>query len=158
MRYLLLVISFLAVSCSDFEAKKYNKASIVGSQFLNQEMNFQETYPKFIALLQLKNPALLEKLIIVDGVKVIDGELLEKINLEQSNLIEKLKSISAEIKVLYTYKRVLNGLTIVAPIEFADQIERISGILSVYPVITGLSLCVENVISTGRIGHKVEFG
>lgn len=129
MKYLLLMVSFFILSFSD-EGAQFNKQSIVGQQFLDQELNFQETYPKFIALLQLKEPALLEKLVVVDGEKTIDKDLLERINKEQEQLIEKLKNISPDIEVLYTYKRVMNGLTIVAPIKVAGDIEKISGILS----------------------------
>ncbi len=129
MKYLFLVVALFLVSCSGKESQE-TKQSIVGSQFLNQELSFQETYPKFIAMLQLKEPALLEKLIEVDGKMIIDKDLLERINKEQEQLIEKLNGISSEIQVLYTYKRVMNGLTIVAPIEVAGDIERISGVLS----------------------------
>jgi len=129
MKYLLLFVLLLSIGCSEHNENS-NKQSIVGSQFLTQELNFQQTYPKFIALLQLKEPALLEQLIVVDGKKTIDTDLLERINKEQEELIEKLKAISADIEVLYTYKKVMNGITVIAPMSVSDDIERVNGILS----------------------------
>ncbi len=128
MRVLLTLLLIFMVACS--ESDKTNEKNIVGQQFLDQEMMFSTPYPMFIAILQLKQPALLEDLLDVDGKKVINKELLAKIDQEQKNLVQELKSISPEIRVLYTYKRVMNGLTIVAPMKFSNQISRLSSISS----------------------------
>ena len=83
-------------------------------------MNFADQYPKFIAMLQFKKPALLEKMKVKNGVKVIDRELLQAIDQEHEEMIKKLKSLSEDIEIIYTYKRVMNGLTIIAPLQLTN--------------------------------------
>lgn len=90
----------------------------------------------FVTILRLKNPALLETAKRVDGKLVIDPELLANIEAEQEALIEELKGISSEIRVLIRYKSVLNGIAIWAP---GDTLEKITSI--------------PNVTMTERSGH-----
>jgi subtilisin family serine protease len=47
------------------------------------------------------------------------------INVEQEELIAKLGKISSDIKVIYRYKNILNGLFVVVPADKANQIDSI---------------------------------
>ncbi len=121
--WLALVITVL-LGCSEDK-----KPAIVSERF--ESLEFESgSFPKFIALIQLKSPALLEQLIVEEGVQVIDEKLLEKINNEHNQVINDLRSISPDIQVLYSYKRVFNGMAIVAPIESASQIEKLASLRS----------------------------
>ena len=69
---------------------------------------------QFVAIVKLKNPALLEA-----GV---DAKLLEEINKEQDETIAALKALSPDVQIVYRYKMVLNAVAVLAPIELADKI------------------------------------
>jgi minor extracellular serine protease Vpr len=75
-----------------------------------------------VALLKLKSPALFENIKYKDGKEVIDEELKKEIIKEQEETVKKLKELSSDIKVIYSYKFVLNGLTIATPVKFYKQV------------------------------------
>ncbi|MES3038610.1 MAG: S8 family serine peptidase [Bdellovibrionota bacterium] len=78
----------------------------------------------FIALIKLKNPALLTTAKKENGVQKVDSDLATLIDQEQLAFIEDLKLISPDIKVLYRYRLVVNGVTIVAPIKYFESIRQ----------------------------------
>lgn len=82
----------------------------------------------FIGVLKLKNPSLLQAAQKINGKAVIDNSLKTLIIKEQDDAIAALKTLSAEIQVLYRYKMVLNAVAILAPIELQDQIKAIGQI------------------------------
>ncbi|MFN7454573.1 MAG: S8 family serine peptidase [Pseudobdellovibrionaceae bacterium] len=76
----------------------------------------------FIAVVKLEGQPLLESAQRVNGQLQIAPAALAKLELEQKEALVKLKDLSSEIRVLYTYKMVLNGFAIVAPIDLAESI------------------------------------
>lgn len=88
----------------------------------------QQTPTQYVGIVQLSHPALLAEAQTVDGKPVIDEELKKAIIDEQEEVIAKLKEISPEIKIVATYKMVLNAIAFVAPSEVASKIEGIEGV------------------------------
>lgn len=78
-----------------------------------------------LTVLKLKNPALLEASTKKDGKVEIDPELAKAIAEEQEKAIAALKAISSDVQVVYRYKMVLNGLTIVTPKALEEQIRKV---------------------------------
>ncbi|MBC7419993.1 MAG: S8 family serine peptidase [Bdellovibrio sp.] len=102
---------------------------------LKDSQNIISTRPQnssqLIAILKLKNPALLENATMTNGKPVVDAKLLAAILKEQDEFIKALKELSTEIQVIYRYKMVLNGLAILAPIELAEKLKTLGEITSV---------------------------
>jgi len=116
-----LAVVFL-ISCSH---KNNQQANIVGNHFKN--LDFKGEKPKFVALLKLNLPPLLSELKVdKSGRRVVDQGLLTAIQQEQQQTLKQLKRISPDIKVLYTYQRVLNALAIIAPQDKADEISKLN--------------------------------
>lgn len=78
---------------------------------------------EFIALVKLSSPALLTTAQKVEGKTQIDSELAKRIEEEQARTIEDLKGLSPQIRVLFRYRMVLNGIVIVAPINLQDELK-----------------------------------
>ncbi len=117
---LLLSASVLAGCTRSNHAKK----NIVSEHFKN--MDFKGGTPKFVALLQLKNPALLSQMQKDEnGKMVVDESLKQAIIAEQADLKAQLANISPDITILYSYDMVLNALAIVAPQSKADEISEL---------------------------------
>lgn len=117
---LFLTVAVLAACSKDEKKDKLNP-------LLNDSQNIISTRPQnskqFLAIIKLKNPALLENAQKQNGKSVVDQALLKEILKEQEETISALKALSSEIQVLYRYKMVLNGLAVLAPNELADKIK-----------------------------------
>lgn len=89
----------------------------------------------FLAIVKLKNPPLLNSIVVdAAGVRSIDPDAVTALESEQADALASLKALSEDIRVIYTYKKILNGFNIVAPIELQDKIKalvHVSGIESV---------------------------
>ncbi|AUN97029.1 serine protease [Bacteriovorax stolpii] len=120
---LLLSLALLA-SCAP---KNSNQSSLdlIASKYFSMR---QQTPTQYVGIVQLSHPALLAEAQTVDGKPVIDEELKKAILDEQEEVISKLKDISPDIKIVATYKMVLNAVAFVAPSEVAGQIEGIEGV------------------------------
>lgn len=92
--------------------------------------NRPQSYDRLIATLKLPTPALLQGAFKdpVSGQININPTFRDKIEAEQSRAILDLAALSPEIKVLFRYRMVLNGLTIVAPKYLESKILGLSGI------------------------------
>ncbi|MBT3979919.1 MAG: S8 family serine peptidase [Bacteriovoracaceae bacterium] len=85
--------------------------TVVGDIISNRPQNQDQ----FFAILRLKNSALLENPKIESGRTIVDEGLKKEIIKEQEEMIAELKKMSDQIRVVYKYKFVLNGLAVVAP-------------------------------------------
>jgi minor extracellular serine protease Vpr len=107
--------------------------SFLGGEDPNKFTAIFSTRPQnqthFIAIIKLQSPALLTQAKLVNGVNVIDPKANELLNQEQTEFIEALKILSSEIRVLYTYKYVVNGLAILAPIALQEKIKKDSRVV-----------------------------
>lgn len=84
---------------------------------------------QFIAVLKLKNPALLEAADTLNGRAVIDKKLLAEITKEQDETITNLKALSADVQIIFRYKMVLNGIAVLAPIELTEKIKNLGSVV-----------------------------
>lgn len=74
-------------------------------------------------LIELRNPALASTAERnSQNVTEVDAELKKKIESEQALVEAQLQQISKEIRVIFRYKYVLNGLAIAAPVELREKI------------------------------------
>ncbi|MEK6627104.1 MAG: S8 family serine peptidase, partial [Bdellovibrionota bacterium] len=77
----------------------------------------------FIAIIKLKEPALLQSAQKKDGRVIIDEKLLSAITKEQAEAMEKLMELSKEVQLLFSYKMVLNAIAVLAPISLSEKIK-----------------------------------
>ncbi|MBS1970640.1 MAG: S8 family serine peptidase [Bdellovibrionales bacterium] len=89
----------------------------------------QTSHP-VIAIIKLKNPALLETATRDNGVLKIDQDLLTAIQDEQTSTIAELQKISPDIRILLRYRLVLNALTIYAPQEVLEKIQALPNVIT----------------------------
>ncbi len=87
-----------------------------------------QTEMPYYGLVQLKSPALLSNAVTKNGKLFVDEKLKLQILSEQEELINSLKNVSSEIKVIAKYRMVLNAVSIVAPGEHVKKIEKLLGV------------------------------
>jgi subtilisin family serine protease len=78
----------------------------------------------FIAIVKLRSAALLTTAKKINGITTVNPSDLAAINQEQTEFIETLKILSNEIQILYSYKYVLNGMAILAPMSLQEKIKK----------------------------------
>ncbi len=121
-----IILAAVLAACTNHVDQQKLNPLLIDSQ------NIISTRPQnsslIIAVLKLKNPALLESAQKQNGKTVIDPRLLKEVLKEQDDTITALKNLSSEIQVLYRYKMVLNGLAVLAPIEFTDRLKALGQI------------------------------
>ncbi len=79
-------------------------------------------------LVKMQRPPLMTSLTQKDGHSVVDAKELKSITDEQNELLLKIQALSTDIKVVYRYRMVLNGLAIVAPTSLVDKIGALGGV------------------------------
>ncbi len=121
----LVLLSACAPKSSSQHSSQKNSNTILGRYFSMR----QQTPTQYVGIVQLQLPALLASAQIKAAKVVVDEELKIAIEEEQSTFIEKLKSLSSEIKIISTYKMVLNAVSFSAPSEVLKQIEALEGVL-----------------------------
>ena len=114
----------LLTSCAPKNSNQSTFDLITGKYFSMR----QQAATQYIGIVQLSTPALLAEAETVDGKAVINEELKAAIIAEQEEVISKLQALSPEVKILATYKLVLNAVAFTAPSEIASQIEAIEGV------------------------------
>jgi subtilisin family serine protease len=123
--FLLLTLSLVS-SCSPKNAG-HSVKMFLGDLFSTR----QQSKTTYVGLLQLKGDALLKNAQIVDGKAVITDEAKKAILDEQEEVLQAIKDISPDIKIVATYKLVLNAVAFVAPSDLIDQILKIQGVSKV---------------------------
>ncbi|MFZ3230565.1 MAG: S8 family serine peptidase [Pseudobdellovibrio sp.] len=117
----LFLSGFLVItSCTKNTSKSILNPLLKDSQIISTR---PQNSKQFIAVLKLKNPALLSSAQKIDGKPIVDAKLLKDILAEQEEAILALKNISSEIQILYRYKMVLNAVAVLAPNELQDKIK-----------------------------------
>jgi minor extracellular serine protease Vpr len=119
---LILLTLALAVSCAP---KNSGKGGFVLSDYFSMR---QQTPTTYVGMIQLQLPALLSDAQIVDGKAVINEDEKKALLAEQDDVIQRLQELSPKIKILSTYKLVLNAVAFVAPSDLSDQISKIEGV------------------------------
>lgn len=125
---LLLLVLALASSCAPKSGNdKSSVRTILGDLFSTR----QQSVTTYVGMVQLQLPALLAGAQIVNGKPVIDEEFKKAVLAEQAEVIQALKDLSPEIKIIATYKMVLNAVAFVAPSDLSDKISKIQGVSKV---------------------------
>lgn len=122
-----LSLAFLALALASSCAPKngnHTPSFILGDIFSTR----QQSTTLYVGLIQLKLDPLLKHSKIVDGKAVIDDADKEAILAEQEEVIDSLKKLSPEIRIVATYKMVLNAIAFVAPSDLTDKIAKIQGV------------------------------
>ncbi len=117
------LLPFLALAACT-PSKKTTLEKLGGEEagiFSNRQIKQDE----FIAVVKLDKdlPPLLATAQKVNGKTQVDAEQAKKIDELQLKVIADLKALSPDIRVLYRYRMILNGMAIVAPIALKDQLQ-----------------------------------
>ncbi len=128
---LLLILLALATSCAPKNSGNKNLGNklttILGDMFSNR----QQTSTQVVGIIQLQLPSLLSQAKMVDGKAVIDEAAKAAVLAEQEEVIQSLTNLSSDIKIISTYKLVLNAIAFVAPSELSEKIAKIQGVQKV---------------------------
>ncbi|MFA6239026.1 MAG: S8 family serine peptidase [Bacteriovorax sp.] len=124
----LLLVLALASSCAPKSGSEKSKLQLILGDLFSTRQQAKTTY---VGLVQLQLPALLAQAQIVKGKTVIDEEAKKAVLAEQEEVIQALKDLSPEIKILATYKMVLNAVAFTAPSDLSDAISKIQGVSKV---------------------------
>ena len=127
--YFSIVSLFLLASCTPKLSSENSRTDRQFGIFSTRPNNRQVV----LATVKLQSPALLSALEIdkKTGQKVPSADLLKSITQEQETLKKELAQLSSDIKIIYTYKLVLNAFTIQVPIEYLDQLSQLTGVVRV---------------------------
>ncbi|MDO9180956.1 MAG: S8 family serine peptidase, partial [Bacteriovorax sp.] len=125
MKKISLILLVLALTSSCAPKSPIGKVKTILGDIIS---NRQQASTLYVGLVQLQLPALLADAQMVDGKAVIDETAKAAVLAEQEQVIQALKNISPEIKILSTYKLVLNAVAFVAPSDLADKITQIKGV------------------------------
>ena len=124
--FLIMIPGFLTLSCSK------DGGSPEAPPAPKEETSQGEIeVPLRVVFVQLKVPSLLSSVTATKDKNgeyqyTIDQKLNESLLAEQQNVIKKLAEISPEIKILYTYKMVLNALAVQTPWHLVAEIEKLN--------------------------------
>lgn len=78
-------------------------------------------------LVKLKSPPIFSTLKTQTSTQ-IDANLLKTVTAEQDAVIKELSTLSSEIKIIYRYRMLINGVAIVAPTALAEKIGELAGV------------------------------
>ena len=123
---ILFLVLAMTSSCAPKNAGN-KSAFILGDMFSNR----QQASTLYVGLIQLQLPALLAQAQMIDGKAVIDDAEKAAVLAEQDAVLVALKNLSPEIKIISTYKLVLNAIAFVAPSDLSDKIAQIEGVSKV---------------------------
>jgi minor extracellular serine protease Vpr len=128
MKLSVLTLSLLSLSlvtsCSP-KSSTFSDLKMVAGNYFSIRQQLPTTY---IGIVKLKSAPLLETAIIENGKTVIDEDAKKALLDEQAEIIEKLTTLSSDIKIVATYKMVLNAIAFTAPSELAAKIEVLEGV------------------------------
>ncbi len=129
MKLVFLIPLVLVMSCGKQETLIAQKGTAIDSDIIsNRPINRDQ----FSAILKLKSPALLATAKKTeDGLTVLDANSVKALKAEQEEVTKKLSEISKDIKILFKYRLVLNGLAILAPVEKQKEIEALQAVQGV---------------------------
>ena len=125
---LLLLVLAISTSCAQKGSSQNTLTKILSGDYFSMR---QQGSTPYVGLIQLQQPALLAQAKIVDGKPVIDEDMKKALIDEQAKVIEQLKALSSDIKIIGSYKLVLNAISFLAPSDLSDQISKIEGVSKV---------------------------
>lgn len=94
--------------------------------------NQGQTDRYFSAVYSLASPALLASASVgADGTVTVDPAAAQAVAEEQAAFIANATALSPEVRVLYTYRNVLNAVSVLAPVALRDQLRKARSVLRV---------------------------
>lgn len=130
MKAILSIVLLIMISaCTEYkESKKVTE--FLGGETQEEGLfsNRPQNLDSVIAVIKLNRPALLQSKLMQDGKPVISKQARENLIQEQESAIRELKEISSEIRVLFRYQMVLNGLAVLVPVEVSEKLKAIGTI------------------------------
>ncbi|MDC0980304.1 S8 family serine peptidase [Bdellovibrionales bacterium] len=127
---LVFLTSLLIMGCQSNDPGKGHGSENGESQFSEEGAFFSERPEKptgsFMTIVRLQHPALLKSATVLEGQIRLDPKAVEAVEAEQKEAISKMKQISPQAKILYRYRLSLNAIAIVASVEHASAIEKLS--------------------------------
>ncbi len=127
-KFLLATLLLSLVACSAKKEDTTSKVSLIGSDLITDR---PQTHTWSSSIIRLHTPAVFSSA-TYDGEISYEPKLLEAVTKEQEELIEKLKSLSSEIRIVYRYRFVMNALSVAYPIELEDQVLGLTGVSKVH--------------------------
>lgn len=115
-----VVLSLLALTSSCTRKSNLNPHLELSGNIVSTRA---QNTTQFIAVIKLKNPALLESAKIQNGRSVVDDKMLAEVNKEQEETIVALKALSPDVQIVYRYKMVLNAVAVLAPISVEAKLK-----------------------------------
>lgn len=159
---LILTLSSFALltSCAPKNSKQ-SSFDLISSKYFSMR---QQTPTQYVGIVQLTNPALLVDAKIENGVAIINEDQKKELLAEQADVISKLEAVSPEVKILASYKMVLNAIAFTAPSEFSAKIDAIEGVTKLVassnfarPQTVGTEKIVKSVIDSLKEKNTVTF-
>jgi minor extracellular serine protease Vpr len=124
----------------------------------------QQSPTQYVGIVKLKTESLLATAGSENGKLVIDEDQKRILLAEQAEFIEKIKSLSADVKIIATYKMVLNAIAFTAPNDLLSKIEAIEGVSRLEqsssflrPSTVGLETKVKSAITSLNEKNTVTF-
>lgn len=133
-----LAMSALLLGCSGKEASKSFGPDgalklISGDLFSDRPTNLTNV----AILIKLKTPSLIESSSTNEsGELVLDETTKQLIIAEQDETLKKVKEISPDIKLLFSYKFTVNALALSVPAELYDQVGNLGTVAEISPETT----------------------
>lgn len=114
------------IGCS----QKNNDKEITSLGLINSNIisDRPQNIENVVALIKLDGKALFETLNSEAGVTEIAQEEKDRILKEQKEALEKIKSVSPQAKLLYSYRFVLNALAVVVPAKDYGKLSQVGGV------------------------------
>lgn len=119
-RFLPLLSLLFMISCSDQAEIKSDPLAISNRSLVIPDRKF--------LMIRLQSPALLEHATTNQTGAQVSSDEIATLNHEQEEFIQNLSEISSDIKVLFRYKFVLNGLAVVIPSAVESKVKALPGV------------------------------
>lgn len=126
-RLSLLALAFALAACSNQSSSNKLGSGLLDAIFSTRPVIADSSF----ILIKLSQAPLITTLKTVDGKEVVDADQAKAIIAEQDQAIADLQKLSSEVKVVYRYKMILNGLAISAPTSILEKIKNLANVVTV---------------------------
>lgn len=126
---ILAALLFAATGCSKSSEKAAAPLELIsGDLFSDRPTNV----PTVAVLIKLKTPSLIESGSLDESGKlIVNKDVLTALVEEQDKTLKELKTLSEEIKLLFSYKFTVNALALAVPLGLYDQVGELGTIAQI---------------------------
>lgn len=121
-------LAMTAVSCTPSSKSETPPAFQVTQQISPIFSTRPDVASHAFFIVKLKSPPLYTSIDSSSGTGIVNATALKALDKEQSDLLQKLQSLSTDIKVVYRYRMILNAMAIVAPTALIEKIGAFAGV------------------------------